>query len=305
MILGEITMKVIKIVSIVVFLFVTGCTPPPKFVMRAHDPLLDKKGGVVVLVDTCVKRSEIGGDNYVMIHETTESARALGDAVKQFLSDNEVKVRTVFIPFICGAVVDAREGVLKVANQLGGDISEAQRPFQVAEDIKGDAEYVKALGNIGTYVFQEFLHARYEKENFGDQFDDDWKPLVTKKEFRAATTLVATKLQAASILYVGASGVSESAGVQAMESSRPAIIATLTAIATAGAFIAPLRDSEKENCQFNASLINTDTNKILWANSIAIGGNPAKTEFMGSQATVGPLLIRLVRKPAEKWSVPR
>lgn len=300
-------MKITKFVTIVAFLFVlvTGCTPPPKFVVRGHDPLLDKKDGVVVLIDSCVKRSEIGGDNYVMIHETQESAKALGDAVKQFLTDNEVKVRTVFIPFICGAVINPQEGALKVANQLGGDVSEAQRPLQVSEEIKGDVEYVKALSNIATYVFQAYSQKRAEKVNFGDDFDDDWKPLVTDKEFRASISVVATKLQAGSVLYVGASGISQSAGVEALKNNRSVIIATITAIATAGAFIGPLRDSEKENCLFNASLINTETNKILWSNSIAIGGDPAKTEFMGSQATVGPLLIRLVRKPAEEWSIPR
>src|SRR5262249_14729019 len=136
-------------------LLVGGCASiPPKFVTTAHNPLLDKNGGVVLLGDACIKRGAVGSDDYVVVAESKAGVKTLMNVVGDYLSDNGVQVQMTLIPFICGASHDSKNSLQKVANNLDDSVRDGRQPFDVSENFGGDSDYVHALTVVATYAFQ-------------------------------------------------------------------------------------------------------------------------------------------------------
>ncbi len=296
-------MAILRFCLLGLLVLVGGCAShPPKFVTTAHDPLLDKNGGVVLFVDTCIKRGAVVSGDCVVVEESRAGAEALLDVVRNYLSANGVRVRTAFIPFVCGALADSENSPQKVANNLNDNVRDGQRPFDVSEDLGSDSNYVHALTKVGTFAFQHPFLPKQEVTSASNDSTDKQMPLVTVEQFRAATAIVAAKTQASSILYIGVSGLSRSTGQNILRGIGSAIIGTVVGVATGGIIVmpGPVPDSRL----MSAALIDLETAEVEWSNAVRAHGDPVKPDVIAAQSPIELLLSHLVHKEASTWSPP-
>ena len=145
-------------IGIVFIMVLTGCASQKQKFIVAHDPIMDQDGGVVLIADVCVKQDVIGDDDYFVITEAKEGAKALLSAARKYLEEKQVKVRTELIPFVCGVFSHGDNNAsLKVAERVGGEIKESRPPFAVAPEMSNDPELVDALGKLATDSFQQSM----------------------------------------------------------------------------------------------------------------------------------------------------
>ena len=277
-----------------------GCAslPPPKFVTMAHDPLLDKNGGVVLVSDVCIKRGAVGRDDYVVVAESKAGAKALVNAVRNYLSDNGVQVRATLIPFVCGAWHDSKNSLQKVANNLDNSVRDGKPPFDVSEDLGGsDSDYVYALTVVATYAFQ---HPFLPKQKVTSA--DQQVPLVSLEQLRTATAIVTAKTQASSILYIGVSGLSRSTGQNIIYGIGSVLIGTTIGVATGGTAVFPVPVPNSR--LMSAALINLETANVPWSNAVKDNRDPIKPNVVATQSAVELLLSHLVHPEASTWSPP-
>ena len=293
-----------KLGLIGICIFIGGCASfSPQFVTTAHDPLLDKNGGVVLLADVCIKRGRVFGDDYVVVAESKTSAEALVSMARNYLSDNGVQVRTTLIPFVCGAWHDSKNPLQKVANNLDDNVRDGTQPFDVSKDLESDSDYVHALTVVATYAFQQPF---VPKQNVPSA--DQQVPLVSLEQFRTATAVVTAKTQASSILYIGVSGLSRSAGQNTIRGIGTFLIGVpvgmATAIATQGFYVVPVLRAIPDSRLMSTALIAPETANVPWSNAVSVTGDPLKLDVDAAEPAVDLLLSSLVRQPASTWSPP-
>ena len=287
-----------------------GCASTPAkfmattgFVTTAHDPLLDKNGGVLLLADVCIRRGSLIRDNYVVVTESKAGAKTLVNEVHDYLSTYGVQVRATLIPFACGAWQDSKNSLQNVANNLDDSVREGQQPFDVSEDLKSDRDYVHALTTVATYAFQHPLAPGQNTNRANPAVS-----LVTVEQFRAASVIVMAKTKASSILYIGVSGLSRTAGQNVLRGTGSILIGTAVGMATLGAgagvglivMPGPVGDSRL----MSATVINLETAEVRWSNIVSAPGDPIKPDVVANQSIVDMLLSGLVRRPASMWSPP-
>lgn len=287
-----------------------GCASAPAkfmaaggFVTTAHDPLLDKNGGVVLLADVCIRRGSLVRDNYVVVEESKAGAKALVNEVHDYLSTYGVQVRATLIPFACGAWQDSKNLPQNVANNLDDSVREGQQPFDVSEDLKSDRDYVHALTVVATYAFQHPIVPKQEATPADQQVS-----LVSLEQFRAAMAIVTAKTKASSILYIGVSGLSRSAGQNVVRGTGSFLIGMATGVATLGLGygigVAIMPKPIPDSRLMSAAMINLETTKVLWSYTVTSPGDPIKPDVVANQSIVDMLLSGLVLQPAAMWSPP-
>jgi len=293
-----------KLGLIGICIFIGGCASfPPQFLTTAHDPLLDKNGGVALLADVCIKRGSLVRDDYVVVAESRAGAEDLVSVARNYLSDNGVQVRATFIPFVCGAWHDSKNSLQNVANNLDDNVREGTQPFDVSKDLKSDSDYVHALTVVATYAFQQPFVPKQQVASADQQI-----PLVSLEQLRTATAIVMAKTQASSILYIGVSGLSRSAGQNIVRGTGSFLIGVpvgmATAIATGGIWVAPVLRAIPDSRLMSTALINLETATVPWSNAVSASGDPLKLDAVAAESAVDLLLSRLVRQPTSTWSPP-
>ena len=266
-------------------IFIGGCATslPPPFVTTAHDPLLDKNGGVVLLADVCIKRGRVFGDDYVVVAESKASAEALVSAARDYLSDNGVQVRATLIPFVCGAWHDSKNPPQNVANNLDDNVKVGTQPFDVSKDLERDSDYVHALTVVATYALWHPFMPKHRVEAADRRI-----PLVNLEQLRTATAIVTAKTQASTMLYIGVYGHSRSAGQDIVHGIGSLL--TLRAI--------------PNGRLMSTALIALETTNVPWSNAVSVTGDPLKLDVVANESAVDLLLSRLVRQPASTWTPP-
>jgi len=181
----------------------------------AHNPIMDRNGGVLLLADVCVKRDVVGDDDYFMIDESKAGARAILDSTREYLQKNQVTVSRQYIPFVCGSLSQGNKGkTFKVAEKLDGTVTEKRPPFAVDPAIKGDPQLVEALSKLSADAFRRSSVMRITQQaKWTGKKPPHLSPAaVSPEEIAAASKLVATKMHASSIVYLGVNGTSISNG---------------------------------------------------------------------------------------------
>lgn len=308
--------SILIILTTAMFLFVGGCsTTPPKFVKTGHAPYLDENGGVLVLIDACVKRSNAFEDDFVIIAETKAVSKALESTVRNYLVANGITVRATLIPFSCGALHTKENSLQKIANNINGSVKNGKQPFDVADLIRGDGEYINSLSILATYAFQqpileiqrlERLESLNEFSQGGlfleDEYDDKLKPFFGVEQFNKAAAIVADRSQASSILYIGQSGLTRSTGQSITEGIGSFIATMAIAVATGG--LVYLSVFSVDSSYISATLINLENHEVPWSKSIRFKGDPVNSEILASYENMSLLLSPIVRIPTPEWSYP-
>ena len=102
-----------------------------------------------------------------------------------YLSGNGIRVRAKLITFICGAQQSGKSN-LKAANDVNGSAEDAQKPLDIADALKDDAEFIQALSVVATYVFQHPFCSKAESAD-----EPTVQLMVTVDQFRASTQIIA------------------------------------------------------------------------------------------------------------------
>ena len=92
-------------VAVTMICALTACSATlPKSQLVSYDRTLSQQGGVVLLVDVCIQRDALSDtDDYFVIAESKSGAHAVLGALKKYVQDSGLPIRTALIPFVCGA----------------------------------------------------------------------------------------------------------------------------------------------------------------------------------------------------------
>jgi hypothetical protein len=288
----------------IAILMVAGCASAPKMTsIQQHDPILDQKGGVVLLVDVCDQIDVVGDDDYFVVNESKEVAKALVKGIRTYLEQNGVQVLSAITPFVCGAFDTPENPPKKFADKAGGIVSEAPKPFGVADEIAHDAEYLNALTTLSTYIHERKMldivryYAKQKRVKNGPQ---DTVPIINEDRFMEASNVVKAKTDASSILYVGLKGTKISGGKKFAQGLASFTVGMATGIATAGLgtgfWIAIMPGHSTDWKYSSAGLVNLESGKLVWSSWSSLQGNPLTPEAVAKPGDTNLLLKGLVLK---------
>ncbi len=292
--------QILKLVLVCAVFTACSATPPPKLQRVTHHPLLNRPGGVLLMVDSCIQYDALGDDDdYFMIEESTSGAQALLDVATKYLKDDGVPVRAI-LPFVCGARHGLGNTPEKVADRLNGTVISAQQPYGISDEIKSDREYVGALSILATYVFQ---HAATQKKSSDSNASSGQLPdLVSSTEFKRAVAVIQERTRASSILYLGVAGTSLSPGKVAAQKIIGAILATGVGFATAamstGYYLLFIPGNQIDGRIMGAGLVDLESSDLAWGNAVRAGGDPMKPEVVSNPDALTLLLRDLMYRLA-------
>jgi hypothetical protein len=301
------TMRRVAVFAGMVFLMVlTGCagTPKQKYVV-AHDPIMDQSGGVVLIADVCIKQDVIGDDDYFVIAESKEGAKALLSSARSFLEEKQVNIHSELVPFVCGSLAHGdKNASLKVAERIGGEIKESQPPFAVAQEISSDPELADALGKLAASAFQHSLiqKANNEAMKAKKALPEPPPMVVSPEELKAATNLIAAKMNAATVLYLGVNGTSISTGKAFAQGLLNVSVGLVTGVATAlasgGMVSVWYMPGHGVDWRYMAGgLVNLSSGECAWTGWASCPGDPLKAKVVAEQENLNAMLFNLVHKP--------
>ena len=263
---------------IIVILMLASCAAKPKVrYIHRHDPVMDKNGGVVLLVDVCNQIDVVGKGDYCVVDESREIAAALVEPLKVYLEQNGVFVRTEIVPFVCGAF-DSPENLSLVAEKAGEDVSKAPKPYAISDEFKNDPEYLNSLTTLSTYILERCILKLLE-----DSKKKEMPALIVHEDqFKEAVRIIKDRTNASSLVYVGLKGTTISGGKKFGQGLMSFTVAVATGVATMGAvtvgetaygvMFIPGRDSDG---RFSiAGLVNMETEELSWKGYKSAGKNP-------------------------------
>jgi hypothetical protein len=292
--------------GIVFVMVLTGCASPKQKFIVAHDPIMDENGGVVLIADVCVKQDVIGDDDYFVIAEAKEGAKALLSSARKFLEEKQVMIRNELIPFVCGAFSHGNNNAsLKVAERIGEEIKESRPPFAVAPEIGNDPELVDALGKLATDSFQRSMIQKTNDEAKRTRKALPGQPpiIVSPDELKAATKLIAEKMGVSSVLYLGVNGTSISTGKafaqNMLKISVGMVTGVATGLATGGLFwVAYMPGGDVDWRYMTGGLVNLNSGECSWTSWASGPGDPLKPKVVAEERLLNTMLFSLVHKPA-------
>lgn len=298
-----------------------GCSTvalPPTSKRLLHNPAISKAAGNLMIVDVCLRKDDYGDNDYFAIEESREGATALMNATIQYLEAGGIKIDSKFVPFVCGALHDPNNKPKFVAEAVGDEPSWVSQPFSVASELEHDPEYLAALQNISTFVFQSALFESTKLD--ADKIDSPYislkratldadkieSPYISLEEARAAAALVKARSRRSNLFYIGVTGRSLSTGNAA--ASQMARFVTGVAISTAigpiftvgdtsyGAVFVPGGPTDAH--QAVAGLVDLDSGTLVKTNVIHAGGDPMNQEVLTRPRAIHLLLSDLIYSDA-------
>lgn len=292
---------------LIIAIMFAGCagTHKVKYVQQ-HDPIMDRNGGVVLLVDVCNQIDVVGDNDYFVINESKEVIQALVKETRTYLEQNGVQVLAEVTPFVCGAFDTPENTPMKVADKQGDTIMESQKPYGVADELINDPEYLNALTTISTYVFEREMIKiirHYSKKD-----TQSLSLIVTDDQLKTASEIIKAKTNASSILYVGLKGTKISGGKKFGQGLFSFTVGMATGIATAGMgtgyWVSYMPGRNKDWKYSGAGLINLESGELVWSSWSSAQGNPLKPEKVATTDSIELLLKDLVfdEEPVEDSS---
>lgn len=294
------TLSVIALLTMI-----SACATKPSFVAVAHDPLLDRGDGTILVVDVCVKRNVLVGTDYALVSESKKGAQALADASRKYLESYGVRMHAVLIPFVCGAQQPTSNPPYLVADQLDGPPRQAQPPFAVADELTGDPEYLHALAQFSASTFQR---PRLPKETVTAGKRNSQQPLVSMEDMRAAVAAIAARTHASAVLYLGVNGLSQSTGKKVAQRVAGVLIGMATGAATLGITgshgVGIIPGPTPDSWVMSASLVNLGNTQIVWSEAVKAYGDPLKADVISQSGPIDLLFSSLVRRDSSTWTPP-
>ncbi len=290
-----------------------GCAHTPKqtFVV-AHDPVMDQNGGVVLIADVCLQKDVVGDGDYFSISESKEGAKALLASARTYLREKQVSVLAELVPFVCGSLAHGdRAASFKVADRVGGETKQARPPFAVEPGIGADPELLRALLMLSAEVY-----SRTTGQQMNNQAKQAKKAIpqsppftVSAQELAEATQLVAEKMNASSVLYLGVNGTSISTGKAVGQGLLSAAIGMATGVATGvathgNAYVMFFPGYSVDWRNMSCGLLNLELGECTWSSSASGPGDPMKPKVVAEPHLVEGMLYSLVHKPAPQPTAP-
>lgn len=280
-----------------------GCAaPPPPSVQRlvAHGAAADAAGTLVVL-DVCLNHSPLVQGDYFVVAEARQGASALEQATRQFLDAANMRSRTTLIPFVCGALHDTANTPKRIADAIDGEVSERAQPLWVAPELAADAEYVNALQTLATHVFRRSVTA-YDKDKPPPPEASATDTAADDERARRAAAVVVQRSGRSSLLYVGVTGHSLSAGKATAAVVVRAAAAMAMAVAVGPVFTAGgssyhvifVPGGPVDKRQMAAGLYDLKQGQLLNSRVVGGEGDPMKPEVLAERNGMNLLLRDLL-----------
>lgn len=286
-----------KHVLILLVWIVAGCSgaPPMSQRLSAHTEL-NGDVGPGLLVDVCLNEDVIGNDDYFVVKEARAGASALADATETYLKGNGFSLSKKLTPFVCGALHDASARPKRVAAGIGEKVSESKQPFGVTDEYQRDQQYVDALQNLSTYLFQSAVRANGSSTT---TVNENAVQLITKEEAKSAALHVKKQTGLKSLIVVGVTGNSLSTGkaaslnvvrfVGAMAASLAVGPIPTGGSSSMGVVFVP--GGPVDSWQMAGGLIDLQSGSLITTRIIHGGGDPIKPNVL-SQSEALDLLLR-------------
>ncbi len=252
----------------------------------SHDPLLERQGGVLLLVDASVQINELVGEDYFVINEAKSGGQAAITSLHKYIEDSSIPIRGEVVS-VCALRLNTNNSSISVAEIVGGEKRMAQQPLWVSESITNDHQYISALGAVSTYVFE---HAAISSNNpkAGDNASSaNNAPPITMDDFRKATEIIKEKTHASSVLFLGVLGKSRSSAKVAVQNLAGFTVGMGTAIATAGlgkdvyGWVIP--GHELDGILMKGALIDLESSQLTWSNTVQASEDPINPKNMANE----------------------
>jgi hypothetical protein len=300
-------MRTYKVLIVISFVLVAlGCahTPKQSYVV-AHDLIMDKNGGVLLIADVCIQRDVIGDDDYFSIAESKEGAKELLSSTRKYLQEKQVPILAELIPFVCGSISYGNgSAAFKVAEHIGGAITEARPPFAVDLGIKDDVQLVEALAKVSSDAFRRSTTLRINEMARRTRKVPAQTPPVTlnPEEIKDAFNLIVEKMNVSSIVYLGVNGTSISRGKAFAQGLLKATVGVMTGVATGLAtgglaVVMYFPGHSVDGRYMSCGMINLDLGDFSWSGWAYGPGDPIKPGAVGEPRILEKMLYGLVHKP--------
>jgi hypothetical protein len=292
-------------VAAIVICVLTACSAtPPKSQLVSYDRTLGQQGGVVLLVDVCIQRDALGDtDDYFVIAESKSGAHAVLGALKKYVQDSAIPIRTALIPFVCGARHDTHNSSIRVADSVDSPVHDAQQPLGVSEMIKDDPQYVNALSVVSSYAFERAaVSGNAPGTNDEDMPSREAPKIVDIEEFRTAVDVIKNRTQASSLLFLGVIGTSRSTGKAVAQGIGQFIVGMTTGVVTAGLgtgyYLVFVPGHQIDGRVMEGAVIDFESGQLTWSNAVRAGGDPVKPGVIEDPQVLDLLFRDIMFKPA-------
>ncbi len=281
-----------------------GCVAtPPKSQQVSHDPLLARKGGVLLLVDSCVQRDTIGStSDYFVIKESEAGGKAALESLRKYVHDSAIPVHAEIVT-VGAANLGTNNSLIRVADQVGDPVREARQPFRVPDELKDDAEFVKAISVICTYAVERAAVSK--KTNEVEQSEitaADIPTQITRHEFQAAAQVLKNRTRVSTVLFLELAGTSRSGGKATAQFLGSMVVSMASAFATAGvgtgyyAMFTP--GHQIDGILMEGALIDLESGELTWSKAVRTFGNPVNPKKMSDPQGLDLLFHDVMFKPA-------
>ncbi len=280
--------------AVLLTITMSACVSAPPKLIAAHDPILDKGGGVALVVDVCVRRAPMSGDNYYVLNESRTGAEALAEAAHSYLTEHGVKVRTVLIPFMCGMGA-GNNPIRKIADRVDGEVITANPPFAVAPQVADDRVYIDELVGVSTAIVLKEQAEKKAAKSTSNKPTPYFSPGLSR-----AAAVINARTGSSSLVYVGVIGSSLSAEATAASTAGRFMVGVLTGLTTRSVSVTP--GGKVDGRQMFAGAVNLESGNIIWSNSTVAYGDPVNPATVANKTVLESLMTSLVRQPASPES---
>lgn len=275
----------------------SGCAAnAPMSRQVSADPLLERQGGVVLLVDASVQIETLGPGDYFVIDEAKSGGQATLAALRKYAEENNISIRGEIVS-VGGARLNRDKSPILVADKVGAQTRQVPQPLWVPNSIANDPEYVGALGVVSTYAFERAAISSAKSK------DEVEPPSVTIDEFHKAAAVIKERTQASSVLFLGVLGKSRSDTSEVVDFVARFTIGEAVAIGTAGlgtgyyAIFIPGHFTGRNGMTMESALIDLESGQLTWSNAVQAPQDPIHPENMANAGTLDLLLHNIMFKP--------
>lgn len=264
----------------------TGCAPTqPKSYQVTHRSVLEREGGVLLLVDACVLRDDIGkSGDYFIIEETKAGAEAALASMRKMVQDSGLRVSDAVV-LICGAPHGVGGAPIRVAPKVGGKVTLAKQPIGASPGVENDPEYLQALTVVSTYAIERAGVSPNGKTLLSPTNGAASIPAtISPTAFRDAAGVVQKRTGAATLCYLGILGHSDTGGKVFGQTFLSVAIGMGTGMATAGLgagfYVAFGPVFAGDGMVMEGALVELESGDLNWSRAIVAGGDPAKPKVI-------------------------
>ena len=189
-----------------------GTVNPPESKQLVRREAMGPGHDVLLLVDTCLSKSPLVGDDYVVVSNSKTGAKSISNVVQEYLKATGVSGIVPISPFVCGADRAWSKSQLRpAAENIDGQVTNRSFPIGPDLDFAKTSDFTDALGVVSSSVYRKALiaaTAKSDKNNAQNGAID----ATSEASLRAATNFLLKSTGATSLIYVGAAGSSLSSG---------------------------------------------------------------------------------------------